>query len=286
MDIRSGTLNKIFIFETHLTIMKVVLDIESSNHLKRECNGDVTKLKIGIAGIKVLSKNEYYFFNETNIADIEGFLLEADEIIGYNLMSAGGLDYPMLKNYHIAVDLFKNKTYDLMELMIESFGHYSNFSLNNIITHTLRVEKKKYKQSNYKLIRNGKIEKVKENLKHELEIIEMLYLHLEDGGLLRFQTPGGLIEEHEVPFLMGYFPDENKELIENYDMPLTGMRLQIKEVFKDIVKCKKCHSNWRIQSICYFGDTMSEDVFCPNCKELLINVRTSFMGPDIKIGKV
>ena len=66
--------------------MKIILDIEPSNHLKKECNGDKSKLKIGLAGIKIFGKEEYYFFEENNIQDIEEYLIRTEEIIGFNLI--------------------------------------------------------------------------------------------------------------------------------------------------------------------------------------------------------
>lgn len=192
----------------------------------------------------------------------------------------------MLKNYGIAIEAFKDNTYDIMELLIESFGHYSNFSLENVAKNTLGIEKKRHRQANYKLIRNGNIDKVKENLKLELEIIEKLYCHLKKGGILQFETPSGLVDEHEIPFLMGYSPSENKALIENCDMPFTGMRLQIKAVVNEVIQCNSCKAKWRVKAVCYYGDTVGKDVLCPNCKQILTNVRTSFFGPLVDIERV
>ena len=39
----------------------IILDIESRNHLEKDCGGDVSKLKIGIAGIKFFSQDKMTF---------------------------------------------------------------------------------------------------------------------------------------------------------------------------------------------------------------------------------
>jgi len=265
--------------------VKLILDIESSNHLHKECDGDVSLLRIGVAGVKVVDEETYRFFTEDTIHEIEALLLEADEIIGFNLVSSGGLDYQMLRNHDVAVEFFSENTFDIMEIFIESFGNFSYFSLENIAEHTLGLPKKKRKNSNYKLIRNGHIDKVKDNLKHELGVIEKLYLHLLKGGQARFKTPGGLVNEHDVNFLLGYNPESKKELCDNYDF-IGSIRLQLKDTFDEIVMCEKCESRWRIKSSSYFGDTMKDDVHCGSCGTFLVTVPSNFSGPPLIMDKV
>ena len=264
-----------------MKIGKIILDIEPRNHLKRDCGGDVSKLRIGIAGIKFLEQYKFLFFDEANIDGLRNVLFDADEIIGFNLVGHNGLDYKMLENYGISTESLILKTFDLMTLMIRVFGSYKNMSLDNIVKNTFGVKKKKTRRANYKLIQSNRIDEVKNNLKHELKLIEKLYLRVISGGIVRFRLPSGLIDEHELPPLGGMFPEPGEEIIEPYDLPIIGgPRLQIKDIYEEVIKCKKCKKHWRIKSVCYYGDTMPQKVFCPNCGNFLIEVRSSLFGED------
>jgi hypothetical protein len=231
----------------------IIFDIEPRNHLEKDCGGDVSKLKIGIAGIKFFKKDKFSFFDETNIDELEDVLLYTNGIVGFNLVGHNGLDYKMLENYGICVELLYPKTFDLMTVMIRAFGSYKGLSLDNIAENTFGVKKKNTKKANYKLIQSKQIEKVKDNLKHELTIIEMLYLTVINGGIVRFKTPLGLIDEHELPPFAGIFPEIKEEICDPYDLPGVGIRLQIKDKFEDVVRCEKCKKHWRIKSVCYYS---------------------------------
>jgi len=269
-----------------MTTETIILDIESRNHLEKDCGGDVSKLKIGLAGIKFCSNDEFLFFDETNIDELEDILLEANEIIGFNLVGHNGLDYRMLENYDICTTLLIPKTFDLMTEMIRSFGSYKGMSLGNITENTFGIKKKYSKKANYKLIRSNHIEEVKDNLKHELRIIEALYLVVVNGGIVSFRTPLGLIDEHELSPLGGIYPEIGEEIIEPYDLPVGGMRLQIKEKFEDVVRCEKCRKYWKVKSVCYYGDTMPQKVYCQKCGNFLINVKANMFGEQTKINEV
>lgn len=266
--------------------LKIILDIESRNHLKKECGGDVTKLRLGLACVKTLEKEEFIFFTEDEIDELENILLKAKEIIGFNLIGHNGLDYIILENHGIPTDFFSIKTFDIMTALIRAFGTYEGLSLDNIVEHTFGLKKKKTKKANYRLIQNNQIEKVKGNLKHELELIERLYFIIINGGTIHFRTPMGLIDAHELPPFSGFFPEYGEDIVEPYDFPFAGMRLQIKDRREEIIQCKKCNLSWIVRYISYFGDTMAEKVYCPKCGTVLTEVRTSLFGPSVEIVEV
>lgn len=260
----------------------IILDIESRNHLQKDCGGDFSKLLIGLTGIKYLEKDTFIFVDENNIMELEHYLKSSSLIIGYNLVGHNGLDYKMLQNYGIDTSSFMKKTYDIMTVLIRTFGSYKGLSLDNIALNTFHIPKKKKKKANYKLLQNGQTELVKANLKRELELIEKLFLRIRSGGLVNFKTSSQLIDEHEIPFFEG-FPEINEDVIEPYDFPIGGMRLQIKEKVDKVIKCKKCNRIWQIKSITYYGDTMHEKVFCPHCNHYLTELRSNLFGEQITI---
>lgn len=184
------------------------------------------------------------------------------------------------------IELLIPKTFDLMTVMIRTFGSYKGLSLDNIAEYTFGIKKKNTKKANYKLIQSKQIEKVKGNLKHELRIIEMLYLSVVNGYVVRFRTSLGLIDEHELLPLGGIFPEIGEEIIEPYDLPAGGMRLQIKDKFEDVVRCEKCKKYWRIKSVYYYGDTMPQKIYCPKCGNFLSEVKANMFGEQVKISEV
>lgn len=262
--------------------MCVILDIESFNHLKKDCDDDPSKLIIGLVGIKYLGKEKFDFFEKENLNELEVILSNANLIIGYNLVGHNGLDYKMLQNYGFNTKKLLSKTYDIMTVLIRTFGSFKGMSLDNILKSTFDISKKKSKKANYKLIQSGQIDKVKKNLKHELTMIEKLFLRITSGSSINFMTSWHLLDEHELPFYNG-FPIENEEIVEPLDVPIAGMRLQIKDTFNDIVFCKSCNKSWKVKSICYYGDTMSQKIYCPHCNNYLIEVRTNIFGEEIGI---
>lgn len=266
-------------------MLRIILDIEPRNHLQKECGKDSSKLKIGLVGIKILGKNKFLFFDERNLKSLKVLLERSNEIIGFNLVGHNGLDYVMLENHGIAMKNKLYKTFDLMTLMIRTFGSYEGMGLDNIVEHTFGIKKKKSKKANYKLLRSGQVDKVKENLKHELKIIEKVYKITQNGGLIRFRTPLGLVDEHELSPLAGFSPEPEEDVISPYDLPF-GMRLQIKDKKERIVQCANCKKRWKIESICYYGDTMSEDVYCPDCGAFLTETRSNSLGISPRIYNV
>ena len=260
----------------------IVFDVEARNHLEKECQGDVTKLRIGVAGVKFFRGDEYRFFEESQIQELARVLAEARFIIGFNLVGHNGFDYVMLENNGIDVQNLMPKTYDIMTVLIRSFGSYSDMSLDNIACHTLGITKPKIKKGKYKLVQAGRIDEVCSSLKEELRIIETLFLHIMEGREIRFKTPAGIIDEHLLP-PFDAVPRKGEDVIKPYDMPLAGMRLQIKSVYDQVISCKKCARCWRVTATCYFGDTTSEDIFCQSCGAFLVRVRTSLKGPSISL---
>ena len=258
----------------------IILDIEVSNHLDKDCQGDFTKLNLGLVGIKILGKEEFHYFNEGNIDSLKVILSSAEIIIGYNLIGYNGFDYKVLNNYGIDTKNLIKKTYDIMSLLIKTFGSYKGFGLENIAQHTFGISKKRNNTPNYILIQNKQIDKIKENLRCELEIIERLFSTIMDGGILKFRTSNGLIDEHILnPTLNnGKIVDE---IIEPYD--LLGIRLQIKEKTNEEISCQKCLQKWKVKSISYYGDSIAEKIFCPICDQFLIEVNSNLLGSEIII---
>jgi hypothetical protein len=263
----------------------IILDTEPSNHLQKECDGDIKKLKLGLVGMKTLELDEFLFFKDEDIEDLKIVLYNTEYIIGYNLVGHNGLDYKILNNYGVKTDLLIEKTYDLMTVFIRVFGSYKNFNIDNIAIHTLGVRKKKNKKANYKLLRNGEFTKVMENLKRELKIIEILYSRIIAGESIRFKTPAGLINEYEIPELSGMFPEYGEDISDPYDFPFTGIRLEIKNRYDFNVKCEKCEKTWRIRSTSYYGDTLSKNIYCPGCDSFLQEVKTSVFGENVEVSE-
>lgn len=256
----------------------IIMDVESSNHLKNDCDGDVTKLKIGLVGIKDVPEKHYYFFNEDEINELSEILNHSEIIVGYNLVGHNGLDYKILENYGINTSILNEKTLDLMTTMIRAFGSYKSMSLANFAEHTFNIKKKKSKKANYKLIQNSQFDQVRENLIHELDIIEMLLVRIIDGGIVRFKTYAGLIDEHELPPMGGFYPVYEEDLVDPYELPIAGIQMQIKRRYNFDMECSNCKKNWNIKSVSYFGDSSTDKVLCPNCRKYLTDVGSNLMG--------
>ncbi|MFH0869753.1 MAG: hypothetical protein V1866_01705 [archaeon] len=264
---------------------KIIIDIEFANHLEKDCSGNISKLKIGLIGIKYLQKDKYQFFDSSQLDLLKKLLQNAELIIGHNLVGYNGWDYKVLENNGINIKKLLPKTYDTMTAFIRTFGSYKQMSLDSISQHTFNSQKKKYSGANYRLLNAGQIDKVKENLKLELNLIEKLFLRMASGGIVNFETSAGLIDEHEMPPLSGFVPQNDEKIIEPYDFPFGGMRLQIKEMFDKVLMCEKCKQSFHVISASYYGDSSSEEIICPNCGKHLASVPSSMFG-HLEIKKV
>lgn len=264
----------------------IIFDTEPINHLHKDCGGDVSKLKLGLAGIKFLQENKFEFYEGSCIGKLRDKLLFAEYIIGFNLIGHNGLDYKILENHGMDIKPLFKKTYDLMTAMVRTFGSYQDMSLDNIINNTFGIRKKHSNKANYKLLRSGRIDEVKQNLQHELKVIEKLFLHICKEEPIQFETSMGLIDKHEISFFAGFYPEFGEGITKPYDFPIGGMRLQIKEMFDEVIKCNKCKRVWRIKSVSYYGDTLSQKVNCPVCTNFLIEVNTSLLGGEVEVSNV
>lgn len=262
----------------------VILDIESKNHLKKDCRGDFSKLEFGLAGIKAFKKDSFKFFGSKDLKKLENLLNNSRLIVGYNLVQSGGIDFQMLENSGIPTNRWLSKTYDLMSTMVRSFGSFEEMSLDNISKKTLKKNKKHGKTANYKLLQQGNVETVKQRLKNELKIIEELFIKVFEGHIIDFDLKNSIHPGFELNPLLGFEPDFEEEIIESQDRPWG--RTEIKRKIDEIRICKNCKSKWRVRSVSYYGDTTHEEIFCPECKASLGEVSSSHIGPLVSLEKL
>lgn len=259
--------------------MEIIFDIETSNHLQKDCNGDKKLLRLGLAGVLPLEGNKALFFTEENLKQLADLLKSSAGIIGFNL--TGGFDYTVLENYKIRTKMLRKKTIDLMPSLIKTFGSYKNLDLDNIAEHTLGKTKMKVK-ARYKLVKSDP-DRLKLVLEDELKLIRELYRHIVSERPISFKNKTGFIDEHEVYLSEGVDCPPKEDMVDHYEFPFAGMTLEIKEEFKKVVKCGKCKRKWSITSRSYYGDTMREKVKCPNCGNEVVEVPSSLMGPNPQI---
>lgn len=254
-------------------------DVETRNHLKIDCAGDLGELRLGCAGLLPLRGKKARFFGEEAVGELAATLEKAEGVLGFNL--TGGFDYTVLENYNVDTRALRAKTIDLMPFLIRAFGSHKNFSLDNLAEHTLGRKKIRSGTPRYKLAVNDPV-KLQVLIQQELELIRSLYRHIDAGKPVRFKTSVGLIDEHEVYLSAGQDCPPRELMMDPYDFPVGGMRLEIKNAVQRDVSCK-CKRRWRVTSRSYYGDTMSEDVPCPACGASLGKFDSSLMGHPVEV---
>ncbi len=167
----------------------VVIDFETQ-HVFREVDGDISKLRISVAGLYDYATDKYYTFTEDEIQKIFPFFESASLIIGFNIIH---FDLPVLNPYYVG-DLLKLPTLDLMTAVEEGLGHRAG--LDDLLRETLGTKKEGHGLLAVDYFREGKWDELKTYCLSDVRLTKDLYEYGKTHGKIYFKAVTG---RKEIP---------------------------------------------------------------------------------------
>lgn len=141
--------------------------------------------KIKIAELGILRNGVYKTFEENNINKLIPELLDAELIVGHNIMK---FDYEVLKHYLPKDEMFKIilKSFDTMLEFDKFTGDAGWISLDDISQRNFGMKKNEDSIKIPQMWREGKIDVVKTYLLNDLKMTEQFYLLGKKGHTFKY----------------------------------------------------------------------------------------------------
>ena len=147
--------------------------------------GNIHKMGLAVGVVWDSLDREFFTYEEKDSAKLVEKLRTADLAVGFNII---GFDYTVLQPYS-DFDLQEINTFDMLVDVKKNLGF--RLSLNHLAQHTLNAEKSADGLVSLQWYKEGKINKIIQYCKQDVEITRDLYLYGEKNGFLRYQSRSG-----------------------------------------------------------------------------------------------
>lgn len=166
---------------------------KSANEVGGWENTEFMKLAVGVVWDSLEQK--YFSYLENEASQLVKKLYTADLVVGFNVKK---FDYGVLKPYakDTGVILGEIITFDMLEDINIKLGH--RLSLNHLAENTLNVEKSADGLVSLQWYKDGKLDKIVEYCKQDVEITRDLFLYGESKGFVKYKSRSGKIKECNV----------------------------------------------------------------------------------------
>ena len=154
-------------------------------------NTHLMKLAVGVVWDSLEQKHFSYLENEAD--RLVAKLRMADLVVGFNVI---GFDYPVLQPYARDFDLQEITTFDMLVDVKRLLNH--RLSLDHLAQNTLNAEKSADGLVSLQWYKEGKIDKIVEYCKQDVEITRDLFLYGESNGHVIYKTRSGTVKELKV----------------------------------------------------------------------------------------
>ena len=147
--------------------------------------GNIHKMGLAVGVVWDSLDREFFTYEEKDSAKLVEKLRTADLAVGFNII---GFDYTVLQPYS-DFDLQEINTFDMLVDVKKNLGF--RLSLNHLAQHTLNAEKSADGLVSLQWYKEGKINKIIQYCKQDVEITRDLYLHGEKNGFVKYQSRSG-----------------------------------------------------------------------------------------------
>ena len=147
--------------------------------------GNIHKMGLAVGVVWDSLDREFFTYEEKDSAKLVEKLRTADLAVGFNII---GFDYTVLQPYS-DFDLQEINTFDMLVDVKKNLGF--RLSLNHLAQHTLNAEKSADGLVSLQWYKEGKIKKIIEYCKQDVEITRDLYLYGEQHGFVKYQSRSG-----------------------------------------------------------------------------------------------
>ncbi len=167
----------------------VVFDIETRRSADEVGGwGNISKMGVACISAYRFPQNEWLDFTEETVQDAIELLKESDLVIGFNSIR---FDYTVLTGYS-DFDFNSLPSYDIMGEIQKVLGH--RLSLNAVGSATLGAKKTADGLQSLRWWKEGKLDKIIQYCRYDVEITRDLFYYLLENGYLLFERKGlGLV---------------------------------------------------------------------------------------------
>ena len=154
--------------------------------------GNIHKMGLAVGVVWDSVDKDYFVYEEKDAKKLVEKLRSADLVVGFNVL---GFDYTVLQPYS-DFDLQEINTFD----MLVDVKKLLNFrlSLNHLAEHTLNAKKSADGLISLQWYKEGKIDKIINYCKQDVQITRDLYLHVEEHGYIKFKSRSGKLVQKEL----------------------------------------------------------------------------------------
>jgi DEAD/DEAH box helicase domain-containing protein len=149
-------------------------------------------MKLAVGVVWDSCEQEYFSYLEGAALQLVKKLRTADLVVGFNVKK---FDYGVLQPY-ADFDLDEITTFDMLIDVNKKLGH--RLSLNHLAENTLNAEKSADGLVSLKWYKEGKIDKIIEYCKQDVEITRDLFLYGESHGHVKYSTRSGVAKDLKV----------------------------------------------------------------------------------------
>ena len=147
--------------------------------------GNIHKMGLAVGVVWDSLDGEFFIYEEKDSSKLVEKLRTADLAVGFNII---GFDYTVLQPYS-DFDLQEINTFDMLVDVKKNLGF--RLSLNHLAQHTLNAEKSADGLVSLQWYKEGKINKIIQYCKQDVEITRDLYLYGEKNGFVKYQSRSG-----------------------------------------------------------------------------------------------
>ena len=154
--------------------------------------GNIHEMKLAVGVVWDSCEQEYFSYLEGAASQLVTKLRTADLVVGFNVKK---FDYGVLQPY-ADFDLDEITTFDMLIDVNKKLGH--RLSLNHLAENTLNAEKSADGLVSLQWYKEGKIDKIIEYCKQDVEITRDLFLYGESHGYVKYSTRSGVAKDLPV----------------------------------------------------------------------------------------
>jgi len=155
----------------------------------------VHKMKLAVGVVWDSLEQKFFSYIDSEASQLVEKLKTADLVVGFNVAK---FDYGVLQPYATKMDfdLEEITTFDMLIDINKKLGH--RLSLNHLAENTLNAKKSADGLVSLQWYKEGKIDKIIEYCKQDVEITRDLFLYGESHGYVKYSTRSGVAKDLQV----------------------------------------------------------------------------------------
>jgi len=154
--------------------------------------GNIHLMGLAVGVVWDSFEQKYFSFLENEASLLVEKLRAADLVVGFNVKK---FDYTVLQPY-ANFDLSEIPTFDMLDDIKAKLNH--RLSLNHLAENTLNAKKSADGLVSLQWYKEGKIDKIIEYCKQDVEITRDLFLYGQSNGYVKYSTRSGVAKDLKV----------------------------------------------------------------------------------------